>query len=277
VIDEPLSLVDFLGQPDRHDWLVPGLFERGDRMILTGAEGFGKTELTAQLAMAIAGSVHPFYGEPMDGVEPRVLIIDCENSSGQSRRRFRRIAGAVDSARAMYGAERIDWGKRVKVEFKTSGLNLLNPSDEAYLEALIGAVSPDLLVLGPLYKLHNTNINDGEAARKMLDVLDRSRERHNFALLTEAHASKGQNQQGVRSMEPEGSALFMRWPEFGFGLRRNKDNPNEQADVVSWRGQREERNWPATLIRRHSGLLPWGPMTDYWERDESAWGMRDPE
>jgi replicative DNA helicase len=64
-------------------------------------------------------------------------------------------------------------------------------------------------------------------------------------------------------VEPEGSALFLRWPEFGYGLRRSKDDPNEQADVVSWRGAREARDWPGTLFRRHTGLLPWGPDADY--------------
>lgn len=271
VVEPPRTLYDFLGQRDTFDWLVPGLLERGDRMILTGAEGFGKSELVAQLALCFAAGVHPFTGDILADSDLRVLIVDCENRVGQSRRRYRRIAGAVDSMRAMHQAPELDWSKRLRIEFRPSGLDLLNGPDVAYLESLVGACSPDLLVLGPLYKLHMTNINDGTAARQMLDVLDRLQERHSFALATEAHASKGQNQQGVRSMEPEGSALFMRWPEFGFGLRRNKDNPNDTADVVSWRGQREEREWPMGLIRRHSGLLPWGPTPEYYDRPDAEW------
>ena len=33
---------DFLAQPDAYDWLVPGLLERGDRLLITGGEGSGK-------------------------------------------------------------------------------------------------------------------------------------------------------------------------------------------------------------------------------------------
>lgn len=270
-VQEPKSLTDLLGERDTYDWLVPGLIERGDRIVLTGEEGFGKSELVSQLALSIAGGVHPFMGEVLEGVEPRVLIVDCENSVGQSRRRWRRIAGAVDSVRAVYQAPEIDWSKRIKVEFRTAGLDLLKGSDVAYLEALVSSTTPDLLVLGPLYKLHNTNINDGEAARKMLDVLDHVRERHGCALLTEAHPNKGEKNDGSRRMAPEGSSLFMRWPEFGFGLRRNKDDPMNQADVISWRGQREERDWPSGFVRGYDGLLPWRPTPDYYDRPDLDW------
>ena len=41
----------------------------------------------------------------------------------------------------------------------------------------------------------------------------------------------------------------MGWPEFGFGLGRNRDMPAKIADVHRWRGDRDERDWPVTLIR----------------------------
>lgn len=272
-----LSLDEFLRVPDRYDWLVPGLLERGDRLILTGAEGFGKTELATQLVMSVAGSLHPFSGQPTEYGEPRVLVIDCENPEALTRRRYRRIAGAIDSARAMWEAPPLDWGKRVKVEMRRGGLNLLEPADVAWLESMVAAASPDLLALGPLYKLHNGNVNDAEQMGQMLRTIDRLRERHGFALITEAHASKTQNGQGVRTMEPEGSAVFLRWPEFGMGLRRNKENPNDQADVVFWRGSREEREWPDALFRRNSGLLPWGPGHDYFDQLRAAAGWASPD
>lgn len=273
----PMSLDDFLSEADRYDWLMPGLLERGDRMILTGAEGFGKTELATQLVMSIAGSVHPFTAQPIEHGEPRVLIIDCENSVAQSRRRFRRIAGSIDSARAMWEAAPLDWGKRVRVEFRPGGVDLLNPPDVAWLESVVAASSPDLVAMGPLYKLHNGNINDGEMAGALLRVIDQLRERHGFALITEAHASKAQGASGARTMEPEGSALFLRWPEFGLGLRRSKDDPNSQAEVVFWRGSREDREWPGALYRRHAGLLPWGPDADYYGqlRTRAEWGLHE--
>ena len=55
------SLREFLDRDDPpFDWVVPGLLERGDRLILTGAEGLGKSVLMRQLAVCAAAGVHPF-------------------------------------------------------------------------------------------------------------------------------------------------------------------------------------------------------------------------
>jgi Replicative DNA helicase len=270
-VEPPQSLDDFLAERDMFDWLIPSLMERGDRCIVTGEEGFGKSEFTSQIGVCVAGGVHPFLAELLEPAERRVLIIDCENGRAKHRRRLRRIVGAVEGVRAIYNADPIPWSKRLWVECRSAGLDLLKPADEAWLENTIASVGPDMLLLGPLYKLHTTNINDGEAARKMLDTIDRLRERHGFALLTEAHPGHGRDGTGDRMMRPEGSSLFMRWPEFGFGLRRNKDD-QLRADVVAWRGDREEgRDWPKGLIRGHSGLLPWRPNEDYQDRPDEDW------
>ena len=274
-IEPPTSLEDFLNERDEYDWLIPGLLERGDRCVVTGEEGFGKSEFTSMIGLCVAGGVHPFLAELLEPAEHRVLVIDCENGRSKHRRRLRRIVGAVDAVRAIHTADPVPWSKRLWVEFRPSGLDLLKPSDEAWLENMISDVGPDMLLLGPLYKLHNTNINDGEAARRIIDVIDRLRERHGFALLTEAHPGHGRDGTGDRMMRPEGSSLFMRWPEFGFGLRRNKDDAL-RADVIAWRGDREEgREWPKGLVRGHSGLLPWRPDEDYLDRPDEGWGDRE--
>jgi hypothetical protein len=55
------DLWQFLGTADdEFDWIVPGLIERGDRLMLTGFEGLGKSMLTRQLAVTMAAGLHPF-------------------------------------------------------------------------------------------------------------------------------------------------------------------------------------------------------------------------
>jgi hypothetical protein len=267
LLQEPMSLIDLLAGEDRHDWIIPGLMERADRLVLTGDEGFGKSELVAQFALCAAADIHPFSGDLLD-TQARVLVVDCENGVAQSRRRYRRIAGAVDEFRAAYDLQPEDWGKRLKIEFRTGGLDLTSGTDTLWLEGLVSSVSPDILVIGPLYKLHNANINDAESAKRILHVLDGLRERHGCAIITEAHAGKAESNSGLRKMAPEGSSVFLRWPEFGFGLRRVKDDPTDgrTADVVAWRGQREERGWPGQLIKRTFGSIPWGPNAEYYDQ-----------
>lgn len=261
--DPPIPMGEFLAIEDDRSWLIPGLLERSERIVLTGAEGGGKTVLCTQLATCMAAGLHPFTAEPLGsrahGI--RVLVVDCENSEAQSRRRYRWMLGVADAARHKHGLAPLVWDECMWINMRPAGIDLLTGSDTAWLERAITATAPDLLVLGPLYKLHHANPNDETAARELVWVLDSLRERHGFALLTEAHAGNGTDNTGDRMMRPLGSSLFRRWPEFGFGMRRAKDDPGktraELVDVVSWRGSREERSWPSKL--QHSHILPWMP------------------
>lgn len=256
-------LAEFLDREFPRNWLVPGLLERGDRLILTGQEGFGKTELAVQVACCVAGGIHPFTGKPLREAA-RVAVIDCENPQGLTQRRFRKIVGAVQTQRINHGAEYLDWSKHLAVEFRTDGLNLLSGTDVAWLERYVAAATPDLLLLGPLYKLMGgADENDGKTASALRAVLDGIRARHGCALITEAHAGHAKDDSG-RMMRPRGHSMWLGWPEFGLGLRRSKDDPDGQAEVVSWRGDREARAWPKILFKGAvETFLPWLPNEEY--------------
>ncbi|AXQ65168.1 helicase [Gordonia phage Schmidt] len=267
----PTPMGEFLAEPDRHDWLVPGLLERMDRIVVTGAEGGGKSVLCTQMAACLAAGVHPFSGEVMGNGDHRVrvLIVDCENSPAQSRRRYRWVIRRVDTIRERNGFDPVDWSDSMAIDIRPAGIDLLSPRDVSWLEHAISSVSPDLLVLGPLYKLHHEDPSSEPAARELAWVLDGLRERHGFALLTEAHAGKSKDIEGVRNMAPIGSSMWLRWPEFGFGLVRSKNDPGrgraELVDVVSWRGAREEREWPDELSHGGDLTLPWRPNAEYYD------------
>ncbi|OBA62208.1 hypothetical protein A5780_19310 [Nocardia sp. 852002-20019_SCH5090214] len=267
----PMGLGDFLDIEDIRSWIIPGLLERMERIVLTGAEGGGKTVLCSQLACCMAAGMHPFTGEPLGGGGHgiRVLVVDCENSPAQSRRRFKWMTGLVDAARYNHGLPPTEWSEQMFIEMRPAGIDMLNAREVAWLDHAISVTAPDLLVLGPLYKLHHANINDEIAARELVWQLDLLREKHGFALLTEAHAGNATDTNGDRQMRPSGSSLFRRWSEFGFGLRRSKLDPGEAraklVDVVSWRGSREERAWPTRL--QHGQTLPWTPADpDYYQQ-----------
>lgn len=256
-----LPLSELLAGRDEHDWLVPGLLERGERIVITGTEGLGKSWLISQFAACLAAGRHPFTGMPLGNGNRglRVLVVDCENGVSQSRRRFRKIADKVDR-------QDRSWQDNLRIELRPNGLNLLGP-DAAWLERKVAASAPDLVVVGPLYRLHYSNINDEMAARELVRVLDTLRTRHGCALLSEAHPGHAEDGAGDRRMRPAGSSLFLRWPEFGYGLRRAKGAEGEHpslVDVVAWRGSREERQWPKQLQHGHG--LPWEPANpEYWE------------
>ena len=55
-------------EDDDYDWVIPGLFERQDRMIVTGAEGYGKTTWLRQLAIMFAAGLHPNHGQKLPAI-----------------------------------------------------------------------------------------------------------------------------------------------------------------------------------------------------------------
>lgn len=260
----PQSMAEFLDGPTEEDWLVPGLLERSERIILTGSEGLGKSVLCRQIATSMAGSVHPFSGAVLGRGDRgiRVTAVDCENSAVQSRRGYGRVVRQVDRVRASAGLGPVDWKAQMSIDIRGEGMDLLNTRDVAHLEHIVAATVPDLLVLGPLYKIFDADPSDEKAVRHVAAVLDGLRARHRFALLIEAHPGKGEGADGARRMAPIGSSLWLRWPEYGFGIRRAPGARGQRAqtvDVVSWRGSREERSWPQRL--KHAQALPWAPVS----------------
>lgn len=242
------------GEDAPYDWVVPGLIERQDRLILTGTEGLGKSVLLRQIAVCAAAGVHPFNHRP---VEPqRVLLIDCENGPTKIRRALRPLL--TQARQHGDGADERMW-----VEAKPEGLDLTRPEDELWLVRHVDALQPALLVTGPVYRLHAQDPNAEEPARQVTRVLDRCRAVANCAVATEAHAGHGWGGQ-QRPVRPTGTSLWLRWPEFGYGLRQADgfDPHSRLVDFVAWRGDREERDWPAQL--RTGGTWPWQAVESQW-------------
>ncbi|MFG3340565.1 AAA family ATPase [Glycomyces sp. NPDC048151] len=242
---------------DAYDWLVPDLFERGDRLMVTGAEGLGKSVWCRQLLVMLAAGIHPFRHE--ETVKPlRGLVVDCENSPRQNRRHYGALAGL-----SVTKGRRVPEGG-LRLIHRPEGIDLVRGDDAEWLLERIHAHKPDVVYIGPFYRLHNSDINDEVAARKTVAVLDAIRTvGSGCVLLMEAHAGHTKDGAG-RMLRPAGSSLLLRWPEFGFGLRRAKEcDPSDPrpslVDLEAWRGARDERDWPVGFRHGRSGDWPWMP------------------
>jgi hypothetical protein len=242
---------------DAYDWLIPDVLERGDRFMLTGHEGLGKSVLCRQLAVQFAAGVHPF--RPDKSVEPlRVLVVDCENSTRQNRRHYRALAGL-----SVTKGHRVPEGM-LRLIHRPEGIDLTTAADAAWLLERVRAHRPQVMYIGSFYRLHEADVNDEKAARRVVSVLDQARLiGDGCALLMEAHAGHGQVN-GQRMLRPAGASLLMRWPEFGFGIRRAKECPANDprpslVDLESWRGPRDERDWPVGFRHGRQGDWPWMP------------------
>jgi RecA-family ATPase len=181
---------------DTYDWVIPNFLERMERLVFTGGEGVGKTTLCRQIVVLAAAGIHPLTFQPMPPV--RVLVVDAENSEKQWRRGVSWMAktaareGSVDPTDRIF----IKAGKRIDI---TRGTEL------AKIHRYIDEYKPDIVYIGPIYKLVPGSLNSDEDAAKLIVALDSLRER-NVALIMEAHAGKKTDFGGLRNLEPRGSS-----------------------------------------------------------------------
>lgn len=239
-------------------WVVPGIFEPGDRLIITGMEGGGKSVFLRQLSIMAAAGVDPFSLYPIDPV--KVLVIDTENSERQWSRMAKYVTSLAESKGQRSPKDHV-------IVAAGASLDLSKPGDVNQIHKLIDEHRPGILQIGPLYKLVPREITTDTEAAPLIKTLDSFRER-GVVLTMEAHSGSAGKSAG--SLRPIGSSAFLRWPEFGRGLLPTEENP-EFVDFVKWRGDREERSWPSGFRRGWQGELPWVPLRG--DQDEYGGGV----
>lgn len=234
-------------QEEMRNWVIPDLLERSERLVLTGWEGGGKSHWMRQVMICAAAGVHPF--QSIRQIEPvRVLAVDAENTELQWQRATRYIT----SIASRYG--QVDPRDRVVVQAGYR-LDFTQASHVDIVHKWVDEYKPDIVYLGPLYKLVPKEVTNDDDAAPLLAALDGLRER-GLALLMEAHAGKAKGEGGERNLAPRGSSALLGWPEFGFGLRPSTTDP-DMALIIPWRGDREQRPWPKILRRGVDGEFPW--------------------
>lgn len=244
---QPKTLGQILDMQHEDDWAIPGLLERGDRLVVTGLEGGGKSYFLRQVSVMSAAGLDPFSRAPIKPM--KVLVVDAENSERQWSRAAKYVTDLAEQ-----------WGSRSpRTEVVVAAgvrIDLGVTADANQIHKLIDEHKPDILQIGPLYKLVAKEIKTDDDAAPLIMTLDSFRER-GLVLLMEAHT--GLDGKGAKTLRPRGSSALLGWPEFGFGLLPTEENP-EFVDLVRWRGDREQRAWPSGFRRGFLGELPWVPL-----------------
>lgn len=229
-------LADLLAEVDEpYDWVIPSLLEARDRFVLTGSEGLGKSYLARQVGIFAAGGIHPFTLERIKPV--RVQILDHENSWKQIKRGSRMLYNFADR----HGE---DLRRNIHVA-SLKRIDITRDRDLSTLHREVDVAKPDVIVVGPLYRLTNKAIQTDDEAAPVLAALDTLRDR-GCSLIIEAHAGHTRDSGGERDLRPRGSSALLGWPEFGYGFKLQNDG---RYRLVPWRGDRDERGWPQFLRR----------------------------
>lgn len=247
------------GVSSEYDWVVPGLLERGDRLMFVARPGSGKSTMVRQFAVCLASGLDPFRFTTIP--HRKVLFVDLEN---QQRMTKRKVDPIVEVAGSRFRPELL------RVEIRFGGMNLSERSDVLRLSGWVAASKPDVLCIGPLYQMFGAaqrgDIGGEDQARQITRTLDRIRQRYGCALVMETHPPKG----GGRDMPVFGSGVWTRWPEFVEGIIPSDMNATAppadwRYDIEPQRGRRDERDFPKRLRRGKQGEFPW--VADEFDTD----------
>jgi hypothetical protein len=225
-----------------YEWIIPGLLEKQERVIVVAAEGVGKTMLARQVAICSAAGIHPFTFQPMEPIT--TLMIDLENPERIIQRTSNNI---MREALKMSKAKQLD----AHLYIQPAGLDLTSARDRAIIERLCEEVKPQLIVMGPLYKAYvdNGNKSSEALAVEVAKFLDRIRDVYGCALWLEHHAPLGSTSSS-RELRPFGSSVWSRWPEFGISLTPDPTALDGYVYQVNhFRGARDNRAWPIRMKR----------------------------
>ena len=190
-------------------FVIPNVLAQGDRFLLTGFEGHGKSTLCRQLGVMAAAGMHPWTGLAMPPV--RTVIVDSENHPDQVLDSWKDLIGRC--ARHGYNLQP---GMLTVIEEWDNDLDLTSEDGHAWLQERVRAYKPQLMVIGPLYNLSSKDLKDDETARKIKKAVNDARGICGTAFIMEHHAPHRAPGDTKRSVRPYGSSTFLKWPDFGF-------------------------------------------------------------
>jgi 5S rRNA maturation endonuclease (ribonuclease M5) len=234
-------------------FVIPNVLAQGDRLLITGFEGHGKSTLCRQLAVMAACGMHPWTGLAIPPV--RTVVVDSENHPDQVLDSWKQLIGLC----ARHGHQ-LQPGMLTVIEEWDNDLDLTSEDGHAWMQERVRAYKPQLMVIGPLYNLSSKDLKDDETARKIKKTVNDARGICGTAFIMEHHAPHRAPGDTKRSVRPYGSSTFLKWPDFGYGLA-----PMETEGVYEWMKTRfprvRTRNFPTHLRwgKPESLEMPWMP------------------
>lgn len=228
--------------------IIPGMMHQDYRTIVVAEEGAGKSLLLRTIAMSASQGIHPFSHRPIRPI--RALVVDLENPAQAILQTAVPFQNTLMSRSDDYDPERL------KVWRRPGGIEIRRLADRAELQREIAAHRPELVCIGPIYKMYRRGANESyeDSADEAMAVLDDLRMKYGFALVMEHHAAKGKSGE-KRDLSPMGSQRWMAWPEIGISLYKDPSDPTTMH-VKRYRGDRLTGvDWPDRILRDRTWLV----------------------
>lgn len=232
------------------EWVIPGVMARRERLLITGFEGHGKSTLLRMLGVQASAGIHWFSLADMEPL--RCLFVDGENEPSQTLQSWKDLVEL-----AAFWDHPVDKGQLVVLEEWDSDTDLASGDGTAWLHERIHAYQPDICFIGPLTNMVGRDLKDDEPVRRLKAAINSSRTICGTAFVMEHHAPHKNPTDKRRSVRPYGSSMFLKWPDYGYGLQPHVDFEG----VYLW----ERTRWPRVRNRGWPQALRWGrPGTADW-------------
>lgn len=223
-------------------FVIPNVLATGDRWLLTGFEGHGKSTFCRQLAVQVAAGIHPWTGKEME--PQKVMVVDSENHPDQVLESWQEMIGLA--ARLGRPVQR---GMLILQEEWDNEINLNEASGRRWFLERTRAHEPKLIVIGPLYNLSSKDLSEHAVVNEMKSAVNEARSICGSAVIMEHHAPHRGNGDKDRSVRPYGSSTFLKWPDFGYGLK-----PEEIEGYY----ELQKTRFPRVRKRFFPGWMRWG-------------------
>jgi hypothetical protein len=162
---QPLALHAVLPPLDPDAFLVRGFIRPGTTVMLTGPPGSSKSWAARQLALACGAGLAQYLERYQVARPMNVLIVDEDNGPDEEWRR-------EETLLAHLGLERSQMTRVQRISL--AGVQLDNPTWQAWLRGLIFHAELDLVVLDPISEMHGgKELREDPAFRSLLGFLKR--------------------------------------------------------------------------------------------------------
>ncbi|NCC51779.1 MAG: AAA family ATPase [Spartobacteria bacterium] len=210
--------VDWINsEPPPVDPVLVDLFDRGDKVAVIGASKTRKTWFLMQCALSLATGRDFLQWKPSGAV--CVLMLQMEVKPSHFHRRLYRMAHEMG----------------IDPESIRDRLFVLNGRGHAYdaleLVGHITAVAADVVILDPLYKLHEGEENSATDTKPLLAGFDRIAQETGAAVVFCHHDAKGTP--GDRNKRDRGSGSGVVGRDYDCGIFLTPHRDEETAVVVS--------------------------------------------
>lgn len=248
-------------------FVIPGVLATGDRWLLTGFEGHGKSTFMRQIGVMVAAGIHPWTGAEME--PQKVLMVDSENHPDQVLVSWQDMIGLA----ARLGRP-IQRGMLILQEEWDNELNLNESTGRRWLNERVMMHQPKLICIGPLYNLSSRDLSEHAVVNEMKAAINEARSICGSAVIMEHHAPHRGNGDKDRSVRPYGSSTFLKWPDFGYGLKPEETEGYYELQKTRFPRVRS-RHFPGWMRWGKQGTLewPWEPVSDH-EADLLGFGNK---